>query len=246
MGREVEGSVVEPFFHAVVNAHAPKLPAPGGVPYAKPLTTPCVYTLEDREYERETQEGTKECVNRDRLHGMFVVQIKLRGKKTQIVTRFVERSLKNDTPNQKKDHAPNPTHAVRPMTKLATPIVVEERAPGMVLPPALMLPLLLLPNTAFPPFPPPACPFPDWIAPTSTVAEPTLTIDVAKVAVVAVSSEVDEARDWSVRKTMAIEGALSGMEQVLAPVSQLMVTVSLSPYSLPSLANDVRRVWLAQ
>jgi hypothetical protein len=81
MGREVEGAVVESFFHAVVNAHVPKLPAPGGVPYAKPLATPCVYTLEDREYEREAQEGTKECVNRDRLHGMFVVQIKVRDKK---------------------------------------------------------------------------------------------------------------------------------------------------------------------
>jgi hypothetical protein len=115
------------------------------------------------------------------------------------------------------------------MTKVVIPIVDRERAPGMVFPPALMLPLLLLPNTALPPFPPPACPFPDWIAPTSTVAEPTLTTDVANVAVEAVSSEVDEARDSSVRKTMAIEGALSGMEQVLAPVSQLMVTVSLSP-----------------
>ena len=67
------------------------------------------------------------------------------------------------------------------------------------------------------------------MAPTSTVAEPTLTTDVANVAVDAVSSEVEEVKASSVRKTMAIEGALMGIAHVWAAVSHGMVTVSRSP-----------------
>lgn len=61
------------------------IPPPRDVPHANPLAIHCVNILEMRQCEEERSKHSrrhkKECVNRDRLHGMFVVQIKLRDKK---------------------------------------------------------------------------------------------------------------------------------------------------------------------
>lgn len=137
----------------------------------------------------------------------------LKAHKTSVDTSRAKRSIHHRKP------------AINAIKPTATAAQADDEAEARMETPALIPPLLLLPNSWFPP----DCPFPVCTAPTSTVADPTFKTDVANVAVGAVSSEVDAARASSVRKTMAMEGALSWIGQVLVPASHSTVTVSRSP-----------------